>query len=120
VLTKRLSGTDGVVRELHGVRVEWTQGERGWKMTEIRGSDFSMRADLVLIAMGFTHAVHEGLVKESRLALDARGNIMADEECQTSRPKVFTAGDASRGASLVAHALASGRQAARAIDRKLR
>ena len=108
------------VRELHGVRVEWARGERGWKMTEVAGSEFSMRADLVLIAMGFTHTAHEGLVKDSGLALDARGNILADEENRTSRPKVFAAGDASRGASLVAHALASGREAARAIDRKLR
>ncbi|MEE8342613.1 MAG: FAD-dependent oxidoreductase, partial [Gammaproteobacteria bacterium] len=76
-----------------------------------------LKADLVLLAMGFVHPVHEGLLKELGVALDPRGNILADtENYQTSIPKVFSAGDMRRGQSLVVWAILEGRQCARAVD----
>ena len=79
-----------------------------------------MRADLVLLAMGFVHPVHEGMIKRSGLALDPRGNVAADTVgYQTSNPKVFAAGDMRRGQSLVVWAIREGRQAAHAVDKFL-
>ncbi len=84
---------------------------------EVAGSAFDLPADLVLLAMGFVHPIHEGLVKNLGVALDNRGNVQANTvKYQTSLPKVFAAGDMRRGQSLVVWAIREGRQAARAVD----
>ena len=75
--------------------------------------------DLVILATGFVHVIHEGLVKDTGLKLDPKGNIIVNNY-QTSDPKIFAAGDTVRGPSLIVHAIHSGRQAAEAIDRWLR
>ena len=87
------------------------------KIKPIPGSDFEIDADLVLLAMGFVHPVHEGLVKNLGLALDQRGNVRAStDDYRTSIDKVFAAGDMRRGQSLVVWAIREGRQAAAAVD----
>jgi len=118
VATQKLTGENGRVTTLHAVRLDWKQDERGqWKMSEIPGSEFTVKADLVLLAMGYLHPVHEGLLKELNVSLDGRGNVQAtDLNYQTSVAKVFAAGDMRRGQSLVVWAIREGRQCARAID----
>jgi glutamate synthase (NADPH/NADH) small chain len=91
----------------------------GWEMKEIPGSEFSMKADLVLLAMGFTHVMHSGLVEKLRLNLDKAGNIVVDADAQSSEPGIFAAGDSVAGASLVVRAIASGRAVANSINRWL-
>ncbi len=116
VCTKNFSGGVGVkVEKLQCCKVEWTKKSDKWKMKEVPGTDFSLKADLVLLALGFVHVVHEGLIKELVLKLDERGNLAVDNY-QTSQPWVFAAGDTVSGASLVVRAIDSGRQAAAAID----
>jgi len=84
---------------------------------EVPWSEFELQADLVLLAMGFVHPIHDGLVKDLGVKLDPRGNVSADTvKYQTSTPKVFAAGDMRRGQSLVVWAIREGRQAARAVD----
>ena len=84
---------------------------------EVPGSEFEVPADLVLLAMGFLHPVQEGLIEQLEVEKDNRGNVKAEfGEFQTSIPKVFAAGDARRGQSLVVWAIAEGRKAARAVD----
>jgi glutamate synthase (NADPH/NADH) small chain len=113
IATQRFTGENGHVKRLHGVRLEWSGG----KMHEVPGTEFEIPADLVLLAMGYVHPVHAGMVEELELALDARGNIAADTiKYQTSISKVFAAGDMRRGQSLVVWAIREGRQAARAVD----
>jgi glutamate synthase (NADPH/NADH) small chain len=118
VVTKSLSGADGKVKTLHGVRVEWQKGADGkLQMVELPGSDFELKAELVLLAMGFVHPVHEGLLDQLGVARDPRGNVQADTvKYQSSNPKVFAAGDMRRGQSLVVWAIREGRQCARAVD----
>lgn len=118
VLTKSLDVFEGRVTALHAVEVDWVQGEKGWQMKERPGSDFTLKADLVLLAMGFVHVVHEGLIEQFGLELDARGNVKVND-WQTSVPGVFAAGDTVRGASLVVHAINHGRLAAKAVHRWL-
>jgi len=125
MLTTRLSGQDGRVARLHGVRVEFERD--GLKrpladtMREIPGSEFVIPADLVLLAMGFVHPVHRGVVEDLGIGLDPRGNVRADTESfATSEPGVYAAGDCRRGQSLVVWALWEGREAARAADAYLR
>ncbi len=116
VATKRFEGESGKVKKLIAVRLEWKDG----KMAEVPGSEFELKADLVLLAMGFLGPVQTGLIEELALAQDARGNVKASTEgagCyQTSNPKVFAAGDMRRGQSLVVWAIREGRQCARAVD----
>jgi len=116
VATKRFEGADGKVKKLIAARVEWKDG----KMTEVPGSEFELKADLVLLAMGFLGPVQQGLIEELRLELDARSNVKAATDgpgCYTtSNPKVFAAGDMRRGQSLVVWAIREGRQCARAVD----
>jgi glutamate synthase (NADPH/NADH) small chain len=120
VCTKKFSGGAGIrADKLHGCQVEWIKKSDGWKMKGIPGTDFTLKADLVLLALGFVHVVHEGLIKDLGLQLDEQGSIAADNY-QTSQPWVFAAGDAVSGASLVVHAIDSGRQAATAIDQWLK
>lgn len=115
--------TRGRVSVLNCIKVAWTRGENRWQMRDIAGSEFSLKADLVLLAMGFMHPVHEGLLKEMGVEHDARGNVSApvtgDDAYQTSTRKVFSAGDMRRGQSLVVWAIHEGRQCARAVDRFL-
>ena len=86
-------------------------------MQEIPNSTFQVKADLVLLAMGFVHPIHAGLLKDLDVSLDNRGNVLADTtKYQTSVAKVFAAGDMRRGQSLVVWAIREGRQAARAAD----
>ena len=87
------------------------------KMQEIDGSEFELRADLVLLAMGFVSPVHEGLLQQLGVELDPRGNVQANaRNTSTSVDKVFAAGDMRRGQSLVVWAIREGRQSARAVD----
>jgi glutamate synthase (NADPH) small chain len=118
VATKSFSGSNGVVNALHGIRLDWQKDAKSvWKMTEIAGSEFELKADLVLLAMGYLHPVHEGMLQQFGIVFDERGNVRADtERYQTSIPKVFAAGDMRRGQSLVVWAIREGRQAARAVD----
>jgi glutamate synthase (NADPH/NADH) small chain len=88
-------------------------------MTEVPGSEFELGADLVLLAMGFTHVVQGGLVEDLGLETDERGNIRTQGSFHTSNPKVWAAGDSRNGASLVVRAIADGRAAAEAIRRAL-
>ncbi len=110
VATKKMSGKNGTVTKLHAVRLDAA-------LKEIPGSDFTLKADLVLLAMGFVHPVHEGMIQELGPALDGRGNVQATtEDYQTSIPRLFSAGDMRRGQSLVVWAIREGRQCARAVD----
>ena len=85
-------------------------------MSEVPGSEFEMDVDLVLLAMGFVHPIHDGMVQELGLNLDGRGNVSCDENKMTSIEGIFVAGDMTRGQSLVVWAIAEGREAARSID----
>jgi glutamate synthase (NADPH/NADH) small chain len=115
VATTHFSGdVFGNVEKLHGVRVGPPP-----KFEAIPGSAFTLDADLVLLAMGFTGPVKHSLVEEAKLKLDLRGNLATDNY-QTSMPGVFAAGDARRGQSLVVWAIAEGRKAAEAVDEYLR
>jgi glutamate synthase (NADPH) small chain len=123
VLSKRFSGTGGRLQRLHAVRVKFGEPDENGRraMQEIPGSEFDLPVDLVFLAMGFVNPVHEGLLKELDVKLDARGNVAADTKgYATSKPGVFAAGDVRRGQSLVVWAMAEGREAASAIDRFLR
>ena len=118
VTTKRFEGRDGNVEKLVAARVEWQRdGNAPPKMVEIPGSEFELKADLVLFAMGFVGPVQAGLLEQFGVERDARSNVKADtENYRTSVPKVFAAGDMRRGQSLVVWAIREGRQAARAVD----
>jgi len=90
------------------------------KFKPIAGTEFDIKADLVLLAMGFVHPLHEGMVKSLGVALDTRGNVHADTNAYlTSVPKVFAAGDMRRGQSLVVWAIREGRQCAHSVDKFL-
>ncbi len=121
VATKRFLGEDGRVTGLEAVRVEWKKDDSGrMVMEEVPGSTFVVKADLVLLAMGFVHPVHEGMLKEIGIGLNARGNVDANvQDYRTSVDKVFAAGDMRRGQSLVVWAIREGRQCARAVDEYL-
>ncbi len=113
VLTTKFSGKNGEVKKLHCTRVDD-------KIKPIAGTEFEIDADLVLLAMGFVHPVHAGMLEQLGLALDQRGNVKADTLAyQSSNPKVFAAGDMRRGQSLVVWAIREGRQAAHAVDKFL-
>jgi glutamate synthase (NADPH/NADH) small chain len=121
VLTKCALGEDGRIAALECVRVEWVKGSDGrFAMQEVPETVFSLRADLVLLAMGFLGPRRPGMIEQSGVALDPRGNVAANTvDYQTSVPKVFAAGDMRRGQSLVVWAIREGRQCARAIDQFL-
>lgn len=120
ILTKAFSGSNGKVEKLHGVRVEWSKdGDDNWQMKEVPGSEFEQEVDLVLLAMGFVHPEHKGIVTDLDVELDGRGNIKVDDNKMTSVEGVFSAGDMELGQSLIVRAIASGRTAARGIDSHL-
>lgn len=115
---------NGNLAALKCVLVKWDKDEQGrWQMSEVEGSEFELKADLVTLAMGFVHPVHEGMLEELGVELDGRGNVKGDTEGEeaykTSMDKVFAAGDMRRGQSLVVWAIREGRQAAHAIDKFL-
>ncbi|MGD0517218.1 MAG: FAD-dependent oxidoreductase, partial [Thermoguttaceae bacterium] len=118
-LSKALTGTNGQVTNLQGCEVDWVSGPKGWEMKELPGTDFTFPAELVLVAMGFLHVAHEGLIDQLGLQLDRRGNVIV-EHWMTTVPGVFAAGDTVRGASLVVHAINHGRLAAAAVDKWLK
>ena len=118
VLTKRAIGEAGRITELECVRVDWLRGPDGRVvMQEIPNGKFTLEADLVLLAMGFLGPRGPGLIEQSGVDLDPRGNVRASTiDYRTSIPKLFAAGDMRRGQSLVVWAIREGRQCARAID----
>jgi glutamate synthase (NADPH/NADH) small chain len=120
VLTKKLTGEEGAVQRLHGVKVEWVPPNGGPpKMREVPGSDFQIPADLVLLAMGFTGPEKRTFFDELGLNRDARGNLVCDANKMTNVPGLFTAGDMARGQSLIVWAIAEGRAAAKGVDKWL-
>src|SRR5881394_2637896 len=116
VLTKRAVGKDGKITALECVRVEWVKGA----MQEVAGSAFQLKADLVLLAIGFLGPSKPGMLEQSGVTFDPRGNVAASvKDYKTSVPKLFAAGDMRRGQSLVVWAIREGRQCARAVDEML-
>jgi glutamate synthase (NADPH) small chain len=112
-MTQKFTGENGKVKALHCIRVDD-------KMKPIEGTEFVLRADLVLLAMGFLGPVQDGMIKDLGLALDQRGNVAATvKDYKASRDKVFSCGDMRRGQSLVVWAIREGRQCARSVDEYL-
>ena len=115
VLAKRVIGENDVTG-LECVRVEWVDG----RMQEVPGSEFVLKADLILLAMGFVGPRKQGLLDQAGVELDGRGNVAANViDYRTSDPQIFACGDMRRGQSLVVWAIREGRQAARAVDEAL-
>jgi glutamate synthase (NADPH/NADH) small chain len=113
VLTTKFEGANGHVQKLHCARADE-------KFKPVPGTEFEIKADLVLLAMGFVSPVHEGMLAKLGVKLDQRGNVEANTlKYQTSVPKVFAAGDMRRGQSLIVWAIREGRQAARSVDELL-
>jgi glutamate synthase (NADPH/NADH) small chain len=120
VSTQRFSGdADGHVRALHGVRVEMAREDGRVQFKPVAGSEFEIRADLVLLAMGFVGPEKSAMLRDLGVALTDRGNVARDAQWMTNVRGVFTAGDMQRGQSLIVWAIAEGRSAARAIDQYL-
>lgn len=119
--TKRFIGENGKLKQTEVVQVEWAKDENGrWKMNEVEGTTQLLDTDLVLLSMGFTQPVHNGLLDALGVEYDPRGNVKVDEMKQTTVEKIFAAGDAEKGASLVVHAIEAGKVAARGVDAFLR
>jgi glutamate synthase (NADPH) small chain len=118
VVTKRAVGARGRIQELECVRVEWGKAADGrLQMQEVPDSTFRLKADLVLLAMGFLGPSKPGLIEQAKVELDPRSNVKANTlDYKTSVAKVFAAGDMRRGQSLVVWAIREGRQCARAVD----
>ena len=119
VSTKKFSGVNGKLKKVHAIEVKFGDSDPKTgrpQIIEVPGSEFELDIDLVLLAMGFVHPVHEGMISELGVKLDNRGNVWCDENKMTSIDGVFTAGDMSRGQSLVVWAIAEGREAARGVD----
>jgi len=120
--TKKFSGENGQLKKVHACEVEFgdPDPETGRRpLNDVPGTEFTMDVDLVFLAMGFVHPVHEGLVKGLDLKLDARGNVACDKNKMTNVDGIFVAGDMARGQSLVVWAIAEGREAARGVDQYL-
>ena len=108
------------VNALQCARLEWTDAANGQReFRELPGSEFEIRADLVLLAAGFVHTEHGALVRDLQLEINQRGNIGTDRNFMTSNPGVFAAGDCVQGASLVVTAISQGRQLAESVHRYL-
>ncbi len=124
VTTKRFVGENGKLTAVVCAKVEWNQDESGnWQMTEVEGSEFELKAELVTLAMGFLHPVHSGMLEQLGVSLDVRGNVKGSTEgagsYKTSVDGVFAAGDMRRGQSLVVWAIREGRQCAVSVDEYL-
>lgn len=113
VVTKRAIGTNGQLSALECIRVEWVDG----RMQEIVGSEFTLKADLVFLAMGFVGPNIAGMIEQAGVELDQRGNVRANmTDYATSEDDIFACGDMRRGQSLIVWAIREGRQCARAVD----
>ncbi|MDB5467976.1 MAG: gltD [Phenylobacterium sp.] len=121
VATRRVVGEGGKVTALECVRLEWVAGDDGrMRMQEVEGSTFELKADLVLLAMGFVGPRQAGLVEQGGVDLDPRGNVQANViDYRTSAANIFSCGDMRRGQSLVVWAIREGRQCAQAVDEYL-
>jgi glutamate synthase (NADPH) small chain len=115
VLTKKLTGSNGHIEQLHGVHVQF----EGRNMKEVPGSEFTLDVDLVLLAMGFLGPDRKGMLEQLGVAINERGNVTTDADKMTTVPGVFAAGDMARGQSLIVWAIREGRQAAKFIDKYL-
>ncbi|PIQ98958.1 MAG: glutamate synthase [Nitrospinae bacterium CG11_big_fil_rev_8_21_14_0_20_45_15] len=121
VSTKKFIGENGKLKKIQAVRIRFGAPDASGRptMEEIPNSQFELDVDLVLLAMGFVHPIHEGMIQELDVKLDARKNVACDENKMTSVEGVFVAGDMTRGQSLVVWAIAEGREAARGVDQYL-
>ena len=117
--TIEFKGENGSVNEVVVEKIDWQKSEDGRMMMVASGNIETIKADIVFLALGFVHPVHEGLLDELGVAYDPRGNVAVNKNNQSSVSKVFAAGDASLGASLVVKAIASGRKVAEDINRIL-
>jgi glutamate synthase (NADPH/NADH) small chain len=117
--TKKFTGSNGRVEQLHGVRLEWFSEGGRMQMREVAGSEFALPADLVLLAMGFVGPQKPGLIEGLGVELDPRGNVKADDNYMTTQPGVFATGDSRRGQSLIVWAIWEGREAAVGVDKFL-
>jgi glutamate synthase (NADPH/NADH) small chain len=118
--TKQILGKKDAVTGVVVEEVEWTKDEKGSWIMNPTGKTETIKADLVLLALGFIHPVHEGLLDELGLSYDKRGNVEVNAQMQTSKSKIFAAGDTITGASLIVRAIDSGRKVAEKIDRFLK
>ena len=117
VLTKKLSGKNGNVELLHGVKINFEKNDKGgMDIKELPNSEFTRKVDLVFLAMGFLHPQKKGLIEFLGVDLDTRGNVKTDKNMMTSKENYFSCGDMNHGQSLVVRAIASGRECARNID----
>ncbi len=118
ILTKKFIGQDNKLKKLSCIQVEFVsdKNESCPVMKEIPNSEFEIEADLAILAVGFVHPEHKGLLKELKVDFDSRGNIKTDENYMTSHKGVFAAGDARRGQSLIVWAISEGRRTAYAVD----
>jgi glutamate synthase (NADPH/NADH) small chain len=117
--TNKFIGVNGNLTEVQVEEVEWTKDDTGrWNMKPTGKTDI-IKADLVFLALGFIHPVHEGLLTELGVDFDGRGNVAINKESQSNVKKVFASGDAAMGASLVVRAIASGRKVAEDIHKSL-
>lgn len=120
IATNKFTGKDGKVTTLHAARVEWkASGNGSLQMNKLPSSEFELKVDLVILAMGFVQPEHEGMLTDIGVEFDNRGNVLADENYMTSRKGIFVAGDMRKGQSLVVWAISEGRQAAKNIDKYL-
>jgi glutamate synthase (NADPH/NADH) small chain len=119
VMTKKMTGAETRVSKINCCKVEWLQKDGSWKLKELPETEFILDADIVILALGFLHVSHEGLIIDMGLDLNKRGDVSV-RNFQTTEPWVFAAGDTITGASLVVRAIDSGRGAAAAIDKWLR
>ncbi len=119
VSTERFTGSGGRVAQLHARRVEVAHRGGRLEITPIEGSDFTLDADLVLLAMGFLGPERGGMLDALGVKMTDRGTVWRDANWMTSVEGVFTAGDMQRGQSLIVWAIAEGRSCARGVDRYL-
>ncbi len=121
VTTKKFTGLNSLVNKMEIIKVDWKTGSNGkMEMNELETTSDNIPADLVLLAMGFIHPIHDGILNDLSIELDNRGNVKANtDNYKTSNDKVFVAGDMRRGQSLVVWAIREGRQCARSVDKFL-
>jgi glutamate synthase (NADPH) small chain len=120
ITTKKLEGENGKLTKLHGAVISWDKDEKGrFIMTEVTGSEFEQKVDLVLIAMGFSNPIYDGMLEQLDVKFDSRGNVKTDENYMTSIKGVFAAGDMRTGQSLVVRAINEGLKAAESVDEYL-
>jgi glutamate synthase (NADPH/NADH) small chain len=119
--TKKFIGENGKLKQVEIVQVKWVKDGNGrWNMNEVPGTTEIINVELALLSMGFTQPVHVGLLDALGVDYDQRGNVKVNDKKQTSVAKLFAAGDAEKGASLVVHAIEAGKVAAKNIDAFLR